>query len=112
MQEEYYVLEYRIDLYFHDHRFAIEVDKFGHCDRNIECEKERERILKEEFACVFIRINPDEGPYFNTNGAMNKIIRYIKESMKRSTKESTKESTKKSVINDIRVELVELSLEF
>ena len=112
MQDEYYVLGYRIDLYFHDYRLAIEVDEFGHCDRNIECEKERERILKEELNCVFIAINPDEGPDFNTNGAMNKIIRHIKESIKRSTKESTKESTKKFFINDIRLGSVELSLEF
>ena len=30
MKDEYYVLRYRIDLYFHDYRLAIEVDEFGH----------------------------------------------------------------------------------
>ena len=78
MQDGYYALGYRNDLYFHDYRLAIEVDEFGRCDRNIECEKERERILKEEFNCLFIRINPDEGPDFNTNAAINKLIRPIK----------------------------------
>ena len=115
MQDEYNVSGYRIDLYFHDYRLSIEVDEFGHCDRNIECEKERERILKEELNCVFIIINPDEGPDFNINGAIDKIIKHVIESTKRSTKESTtestKESTKKSVINDIRLGLAELSLE-
>ena len=80
-------------------------------DRNTECEKERERIIKEKLNCVFIRINPDEGPDLNTNGAINKIIRHIIESIERSTKESIKESTKKSVINDIKLGLAELSLE-
>ena len=108
MKDKYYVLGYRTDLYFYDYRLAIEIDEFDHLDRDIECEKERERILKEELNCVFIRINPDEGPNVNINGAINKIIRHIKESIKRSTEKSTK----KSVINDIRVGLVELSLEF
>ena len=107
MQDEYYISRYRIDLCFHDYTLAIEVDEFGHCDRNIECEKERERILKEELNCVFIRINPDEWPDFNTNGAINKIIKHIIE----STKRSTKESTKQFVINDIRFGWAELSFE-
>ena len=76
-------------------------------DRNTKYEKERERIIKEELNCVFIRINPDKGPDLNINGAMNKIIRHIIE----LTKRSTKESTKKSVINDIRLGLAELLLE-
>ena len=39
MQSEHYVSEYRTDLYFHDYKLAIEVDEFGHCDRDIEYEK-------------------------------------------------------------------------
>ena len=34
MQSEHYVSGYRIDLYFHDYRYAIEIDEFGQCDRN------------------------------------------------------------------------------
>ena len=41
MQTEYYQSGYRIDLYFHGHRLAIEIDEFGHCDRNSDYEKER-----------------------------------------------------------------------
>ena len=60
MQTEYYQSGYRIDLYFHDYRLAIELDEFGHCDRDIEYEKERKKILKKELNCVFIRINLDK----------------------------------------------------
>ena len=34
MRMQYSVLGYRIDLYFHDYRLAIEVDEKGHKDRN------------------------------------------------------------------------------
>ena len=36
MQKQYNVLDYRIDLYFHDYNHAIEIDKNGHSDRNID----------------------------------------------------------------------------
>ena len=37
MQTWYSVLGYRIDLYFHKYKLAIEVDELGHADRNL-CE--------------------------------------------------------------------------
>ena len=36
MQTQYKVLSYRIDLYFHDYKLAIEIDENGHSDRNID----------------------------------------------------------------------------
>ena len=59
-QTGYNVLGYKDDLYFHDYKLAIEVDKFGHSDRNIDCEIQRQKTTKKEFGCEFIRINPDE----------------------------------------------------
>ena len=35
MQTQYTVLSYRIDLYFHKHKLAIEIDELGSSDRNI-----------------------------------------------------------------------------
>ena len=35
MQTQYSVLSYRIDLYFHKYKLAIEVDELGHADRNV-----------------------------------------------------------------------------
>ena len=107
MQTQYSVLDYKIDLYFHDYRLAIEVDEKGHEDRNIDYEIQRQKALAKELGCEFIRINPDK-ENFNIFKAINEIHRHIKESIKRSTKESTQ----KSVINDIRLGLAELSLGF
>ena len=95
MQTQYSVLGYRIDLYFHKYKLAIEVDELGHNDRNIDYEIQRQRAIEKELGCVFIRINPDE-KNFNIFKEINKIHRHIKK------------STKKSLINDLSKILQEL----
>ena len=60
MQFEYRVLGYRIDLYFHDYKLAIEVDEKVNKDRNIDHEIKRPKALEKELGCEFIRIDPDE----------------------------------------------------
>ena len=57
MQTQYSVLGYRIDLYFHKHKLAIEVDELGHADRNLNNETERQKALETELDCVFITIS-------------------------------------------------------
>ena len=83
MQTQYTVIGYRIDLYFHEYKLAIEVDELGHADRNVNNEIERQRALERELNCVFIRIDPD-APDFNIFREINKIHRYIKRSSKKS----------------------------
>ena len=56
MQTQYTVIGYRIDLYFHEYKLAIEVDELGHNDRNIGYEIQRQKALKRELNCVFIRL--------------------------------------------------------
>ena len=82
-QTQYTVIGYRIDIYFHEYKLAIEVDGLGHNDRNIDYEIKRHRAIEKELGCVFIRINPDE-ENFNIFKAINKIQRHIKKSMKKS----------------------------
>ena len=103
MQTQYSVLGYKIDLYFHKYKFAIEVDELGHADRNINNETERQRALERELNCVFIRINPDERD-FSMLREINKIYRHIN----RVTKEQTEEKTKESVIDNLSNELLKL----
>ena len=81
MQTQYSVLGYRIDLYFHKYKLAIEVDELGHADRNLSNEIERQKAAEEELDCVFIRINPDE-KNFNIFRKINKIHRHIKNQLK------------------------------
>ena len=103
MQTQYSVLGYRIDLYFHKYKLAIEVDELGHSDRNINDEIERQRALERELNCTFITINPDARDY-NIYREINKIHRYINQ----LTIQQTEQQTKESVINNLSNELLKL----
>ena len=81
MQSEYSVLSYRVDLYFHDYKLAIEVDEFDNCERDNNNEEKRDKELKEELVSKFIRINPDE-ENFIINKTISEIHRHIKQSSK------------------------------
>ena len=54
MQTQYSILGYRIDFYFHKHKFAIEVDEIGHADRNLSDEIERQKTPEKELDCVYL----------------------------------------------------------
>ena len=56
IQAQYSVLGYRIDLYFHKYKLAIEVDKLGHTDRNINNEIERQKALEKELNCILLEL--------------------------------------------------------
>ena len=89
VQTNYKVLGHEIDLYFHDYKFAVDIDGNDYQDRDINREIERQKDLEKELGCKFIRINPDkEG--LNIFKAQNKRFRHIKESIKKSTEELTK----------------------
>ena len=76
MKEKIYklnsVLGYRIDIYFHEYKLAIEVDELRHTNRNINHEIERQKALEKELNCIFIRIKPDEKD-FNIFKEINKM---------------------------------------
>ena len=56
MQTQYSVLGYIIDLYFHDYKLAIEVDKKGHKDRNIDHEIKRQEAIKEKLGVNLLEL--------------------------------------------------------
>ena len=58
MQNQYSVLGYKIDLYFHDYKLEVEIDEIDDSDRNNNNKRKEE--IEEELNCEFIRINPDE----------------------------------------------------
>ena len=100
MQTQHSVLGYRIDLYFHDYKLAIEVDGKGHKDRNHKVQKQK--ALEKKLNSKFIRIDPDKD--FNIFKAINEIHRHIK----KSTKKLTENSTKKSLIDELSNKLLRL----
>ena len=99
METQYSVLTYRIDLYFHDYKLAIEIDEKGHKDRNDDYEIQRQKEIETELSCKFIRINPHE-ENFSISKVNNKILRHVKE--------SNKKLSKKSLIEKISLRLLEL----
>ena len=60
MQTQHNLLGYMIDLCFHDSKLAIEINKNGHSDRNIDCKINRQKAIEQELGCKFIRIDADK----------------------------------------------------
>ena len=48
MQTQYNALTYRIDLYFHDSKSAVEIDENGYSDRNTDHEIKRQKAIEKE----------------------------------------------------------------
>ena len=103
MQTQYTVLGYRIGLYFHKYKLAIEVGELGHNDRSIDYEIQRQKALEIELDCVFIRTDPDAVD-FNIFKEINKIHRHIN----RLTEQQTKQKTKESLIDNLLKRLLKL----
>ena len=53
MKTQYSTLGYRIDLYFHKYKLAIEVDELGHSDRDFKDKIEREKSLEKKTEFVY-----------------------------------------------------------
>ena len=102
MQTQYTVLSYRIDLYFHEYKLAIEVDELGNADRSADNKIQGQRALEKELICVFVRTNPDEAD-FNICKEINKTHRHINQ----STKQQVEQKTKKSLIDNLSKGLLE-----
>ena len=112
MRSQYSLLSYRIDLYFHKYKLAVEVDELGHADRNINNEIERQMALERELNCVFIRINLDE-PDFNIFREINKIHRHINQLNEvkiRKQEDKTKELEDKTKKLEDEIEKLKLQL--
>ena len=93
MQTQYTVIGYKIGLYFHKHKLAIQVDELGHVDRNLNNEIERQKALEKKLNCIFIRINPDEKD-FNIFKEINQIYRHISQSKEESKIKEQENKTK------------------
>ena len=86
---QYTVLGYRIDLYFYEHKLAIEIDELGHNDRNTDYEIKRQREIEKELNRVFITTNPDAAN-FNMNRLKKQIYKHIIKSKEEKLKANLK----------------------
>ena len=99
---QYTVLDcFRIDLYFEKCKIAIEVDEYGHCDRDEHKDTERQEAIKERLGCVFIRINPDVQKV-NIDININKVINIIYKYITKSNEELIPGKTKRSLKDDVK----------
>ena len=63
----------RTDMYFFEHKFAVEVDEKGHTDRNQDKENERQAKIEKYSHCrLFYRINRDSESF----DIFLKIVKY------------------------------------
>ena len=76
IQTQYNALGYRIDLYFHDYKLAIEINENRHSDRSTDYEIKRQKAMEQELGCDFIRIDPDKKD-FDIFRAIYQIFRHI-----------------------------------
>ena len=83
IQTQYNVLNYRIDLYFHDYKLAIKTDENGHSNKNIDYKIKRQKAIEQVLSCKFIRIDPDKEDY-DIFRAINEIFRHNKQSTKKT----------------------------
>jgi very-short-patch-repair endonuclease len=67
---------YRIDLYFPDHRIAVECDELGHRRYDADAEAQRQRRIEQTLNCSFVRYNPDARG-FNIGDVVNHLITQI-----------------------------------
>ena len=79
-----YGLSYRIDLYFHDYKLAIEIHRNGHRDRNTDYEIKKRKAIEQGLGCKFIRIDPDKYDFYIFR-AISEIFRHIKQSTKKKS---------------------------
>ena len=82
-QVKYNDLGCSIDLYFHEYKLAIKIDKNGHSHRIIDSEIKRQRAIEWKLGCNFIRID-FEKKEFNIFKAINEIFRHMKQSTKKT----------------------------
>ena len=61
IKPQHFVLnKYYIDIYFLEHKLAVEVDEKAHLERNEDENRKREKEIKEELDCQFMTIKPSK----------------------------------------------------
>jgi very-short-patch-repair endonuclease len=75
MATQYTVKNWRIDLYFIDHKLAVECDERYH-EARTAFDSDRERQISQILGCAFVRYAPDRAG-FDIMDVVNRIFRHI-----------------------------------
>ena len=80
MHTQYCVQNKRLDFCFSKHKLGVEIDEYGHANRDFEYKQSRQLRIEKKNGCKIIRINTD----FNIYRLINQIRMHIKQSTKKS----------------------------
>ena len=47
MHTQYWAQNKRLNFYFSEHKLKVEIDEYGHADRDIACEQSRKLMIKK-----------------------------------------------------------------
>lgn len=76
--DQYFIDNYKIDLYIPEYKLAIEIDEDHHnLPNNIKLDSIREQHIKDKLGCEFLRVKPYSKD-FNIFKLVNEIYLYIK----------------------------------
>ena len=73
MKQQFSIGSYRSELYFPEHKLAIECDEHDRKDRGINYEIKRQKFIEDQLNCQFICYNPDAKD-FTIKSVLNKIF--------------------------------------
>jgi very-short-patch-repair endonuclease/transposase-like protein len=117
-EDQYKVGNYYIDLYFTEHKIAVECDELGHSDRKPHKERERMDYINEQLDindCHWIRFNPDEYN-FDISKVIGQIYRKIDEIKEIKLKEEylklLEEEKKKKLVEEKKYKFSNNELKF
>ena len=94
-------------MYIPEYKLAIEVDKLGHCMRDLKSEIQRQKRIGEELGCKFIRIDPSR-ENFDIVDEFSRIKDDLLKSTNKATKKKSKKETKNEIIDEISDKLINL----
>ena len=91
--EDFSALNCWIYFDFSNYKLAVEIDEFGHADRDLVKENKRQKELEEHLQCTFIRINPDKKDFSAYDG-LGEVCKVFDEFKKREIKNLEQENEK------------------
>ena len=74
MKRQFSIGSFRIDLYFPEHKLAIECDEHDHKDRDLNHEIRWQNFIEDQLNCKFIRYIPDAKDFTIDFMILNKIF--------------------------------------
>ena len=76
MKRQFSIRSYRIELYFPEHKLAIECNEHDRKGRDTKYEIRRQKFIEDQLNCKFLRYNPDAKD-FTIESVLNQIFQYI-----------------------------------